>query len=287
MIININGDLFSENEAKISVLDRGFLFGDSIYEVTDARDNKPHFMEEHLDRLWESAHKIDMEIPYTKDFISNEVLKTLTKLNEERAYIRIIITRGIGEISLSPESSNNHNLVIISKKLDKNPDWWYEKGVEVIIAKTRRTAPDSIDPSIKSGNYLNNVMAYNEAVKKDVFDAIMLNHDNQITEGTTSNIWMVKDGQFITPPIQAGILQGITRKTLINLLKDLKIPVIEKPIKKEDIFSADEVFLTSSTRKIVPVIKIDDFIIGTGSPGEYSKKLLINYKKYLKQRRDN
>ncbi len=286
MIININGELFSENDAKISVLDRGFLFGDSIYEVTDAKDGKPHFMTEHLERLWESARKIDMEIPFTTDHIRLEVNKALEKLNEERAYIRIIITRGIGEISLSAKSAQNHNLVIITKKLKKNPDWWYEKGVEVIIAKTKRTAPDSIDPSIKSGNYLNNVMAHNEAVKKGAFDAIMLNHEDQITEGTTSNIWIVKNEVFITPPIQAGILEGITRKALLYLLKNTNFSVKEKPISQKELLEADEAFLTSSTRKIVPIIKIDNQTIGSGKPGQYTLNLLKSYKDYLKKRRE-
>ncbi len=284
MIINVNGQLHTSETAKISVLDRGFLFGDSIYEVTDAQDSHPLFIEEHLDRLWQSAKKIDMILPYTREFIKDQLGKTLERLDVKRAYIRIIVTRGVGDISLSPQSSSTFSFVIITKELQPNPSWWYDKGVEVIIAKTKRTAKDSIDPSIKSGNYLNNVMAHNEAVKRGVFDAIMLNHEGQITEGTTSNIWMVKDDQFITPPIKDGILEGITRKMLLKLLSKKKLKYSESTISESDILSADEVFLTSSTRRILPVVKINDTLIGGAVPGPKTRQLIELYEDFLKSR---
>lgn len=284
MIINVDGQLHTSDTAKISVLDRGFLFGDSIYEVTDAQDSHPLFIEEHLDRLWQSAKKIDMILPYTREFIKDQLGKTLERLNVKRAYIRIIVTRGVGDISLSPQSSNTFSFVIITKELQANPSWWYDKGVEVIIAKTKRTAKDSIDPSIKSGNYLNNVMAHNEAVKQGVFDAIMLNHEGQITEGTTSNIWMVKNDHFITPPIKDGILEGITRKMLLKLLSQKKLKYSESTISESDILTADEVFLTSSTRRILPVVKINNTLIGAAVPGPKTRQLIELYEDFLKSR---
>lgn len=280
-VININGQIFNEEEAKISVFDRGFLFGDSVYEVTDAIDNIPIFFDEHLDRLWRSANMINMPINITKSEIKNEVEKTLNKLNAKRAYIRIVITRGEGEITLDPQAATHNNLVIITKEIKDNPSWWYETGVEIIVADTRRTSTVSMDPAIKSGNYLNNILAYTEATKQGAFDAVMLNHDGLITEGTTSNIWIVKDQKIITPPLKAGLLGGITRAKIIEILKKQNISYEESNFNEEDLKDADEVFLTSSTKRIIPVVKVDHINIGNGIPGKITKKIIDLYKKRL------
>ncbi len=277
-VININGEIFTDpSQAKVSVFDRGFLFGDSIYEVTDAYEMTPCFLEEHLDRLWISAGKLFMPINYSRDEIASEINKCLKKLNSPRAYIRIIITRGEGEITLDPSNAGRNNLIIICRSLQVNPSWWYENGVEVVIAQTKRTAIESMDPSIKSGNYLNNILAFNEAASKGAYDAIMLNHDSKITEGTTSNVWLVKDGTFYTPALKAGLLGGITRAKLIELCNENSINVKEEDITIEQLKSADEVFLTSSTKRIIPVVKIDDHIVGSGKPGSHSLNLLNLY----------
>ena len=275
--------LLREEEAKISVLDRGFLFGDSIYEVTDTIENHPIFLDEHFDRLWRSAGKIGLEIPFLRTQLKHEIDKTLNHLNVQRAYIRLMITRGVGDLTLSTKSMTACNLIIITKELQENPSWWYEKGVEVIIANTRRTSKETVDPSVKSGNYLNNVMAYNEAVENGAFDAIMLNQKGDITEGTTSNIWMIKDSCFYTPPLNSGLLGGITRMKIIEILKKEGLQFQEKTISKEELKSADEVFLSASTKKIVPIIKIDDVKINNSSPGENTQKLSKLYFKLINE----
>nr|WP_255345254.1 aminotransferase class IV [Bacteriovorax sp. DB6_IX] len=265
----------------MSVFDRGFLFGDSVYEVTEAISNRPIFMDEHLERLWQSANKIHMPIAFTKSKIMAEVKKTLEVLNVKRAYIRIIITRGEGEITLDPQAASQNNLVIITKELSENPKWWYKDGVEIIIADTKRTSVDSMDPSVKSGNYLNNILAYNEAVKEGAFDAVMLNHDGHVTEGTTSNIWIVKDQILVTPPLKAGLLGGITRAKIIELCKSENIQIEQRNITAQELQDADESFLTSQTRRIVPVVKVNKTPLGSGKPGKLTLDILNKYNKLI------
>lgn len=281
MKININGQVVGPEKAFVSVFDRGFLYGDSIYEVTFTINSKPFMLDEHLNRLWFSASRLALPIHLTKDELQMEIEKTLSSLGESRAYVRIIITRGEGEISLDPHTATKNNLVIITKSLATNPSWWYEKGVSVIIADTKRNPKNSIDPNIKSGNYLNNVLAMAEAKDQGVFDAIMLNHQGFVTEGTTSNLWIVKNGSFYTPPIEAGLLSGITRQTLISLAQDHGMSVKEENLTPEDLYQAQEVFLTSSTKLIVPITKIDSQLVSDGTPGPKTLELLEIYSKWI------
>jgi branched-chain amino acid aminotransferase len=283
MLININGDITGKEDAKISVFDRGFLFGDSIYEVTLTYDSVLFKIEEHFDRLWESAASLALHISHSRKELVYEINKTLTKLNEKRAYIRIIITRGEGMIGLDPNLASKNNLIIICKSLPENPTWWYQSGVEMIIANTLRNPKESMDPSIKSGNYLNNVLAYAEAKDRGAFDAIMLNREGFITEGTTNNIWIVKNNELITPPLAAGLLSGITRQTLIQLTKQHNLAISERNFTANDLYSADEAFLTSSTKELVPIIKVDEKSIGSGTPGPHIKNLHQIYKNHIQE----
>jgi branched-chain amino acid aminotransferase len=280
-VININGELFNEQDAKISVFDRGFLFGDSVYEVTLTYNFKPYQLDEHLERMWNSAGKMAMPLNFTKQELSLEIEKTIKTLGEPRCYLRFIATRGVGEIGLDPALPEQNNLVIIASPLPQNPTWWYEKGVHVVVARTKRTSPKSLDPSIKSGNYLSNIMAYNEAKRQGAFDAIMLNARGFITEGTTNNFWHVRNDELITAPLEAGLLGGITRKTLISLAKANGITVREELFMPRDLENSSECFLTSTTKVIVPVVKIGEQDIGTGSPGPVTKKLLGLFKDYI------
>ncbi|TNE97745.1 MAG: branched-chain-amino acid aminotransferase [Deltaproteobacteria bacterium] len=282
MKININGNIVGPEEATISVFDRGFLFGDSIYEVTLTYDGVLYKIDEHLDRLWESASRLDMPISISRKQLTYQMLKTLKALNETRAYIRVVITRGEGEIGLDPSLAVKNNLVIITKKLPENPTWWYDSGVEMIVASVLRNPKESMDPAIKSGNYLNNVLAYSQAKKQGAFDAIMLNADGMVTEGTTNNIWIVKDGKLKTPPLAAGLLSGITRKIVLELAFDNKIPAAEENFTPEELKDADECFLTSSTKELVPITKIDGISIGSGRPGELTKRLHQIYRQHVK-----
>lgn len=281
MIVNINGKIYSQHEAKISIFDRGFLYGDSIYEVTQTFNRTPFMLEEHLDRLWRSAQKLHLTLTYSRKQITDEILKTIDALDTDRAYIRLIITRGEGEINLDPTIAIKNNLIVIAKELPPNPTWWYEQGVSVIVADTIRTSIKSVDPSAKSGNYLNNIMAYEEAVNQKAFDAIMLNHEGLVTEATTSNIWIVQDTKILTPPLEAGLLGGTMRAKLIEIAKKHQITVFQENFNAKELRMADECFLTSTTRQIVPVTTIDGNPVGDGKPGKTTLSLLQLLRKEL------
>lgn len=280
-VISVNGKISNSAEACISVLDRGFLYGDSVYEVTLTYEKHPFLLDEHLDRLYRSARAIHMEFSFSRDDLIKEITKVIDALEGDRLYIRFVVTRGEGEINLDPAAASTNNLVIIGKPLPEYPRDWYDKGVSLIISDILRNSKRSMDPSIKSGNYLNNVLAMAEAKKKGAFDAMMLNYKGNITEGTTSNIWIVEDGKFITPPLEAGLLGGITRKTLLLLAGRSGLDVCEEDITPERLKSASECFLTSSTKEIVPITEVDGNPIGNGMPGVHTKKLHVIYKKFV------
>jgi len=282
-LISFNKILTAPEDAKISIFDRGFLFGDSVYEVTLTVNKEIIFIKEHLDRLNKSANAIAMISQFSQEEIREEILKIQSILGFDRMYFRIILTRGEGEIGLDPDLATKQNLIIIGKSLSEYPTKWYDQGVEVIIADTLRNPRKAMDPNIKSGNYLNNVLAMIEAKKRNAFDAIMLNHEGNVAEGTTNNIWMVKDKIVSTPPLKAGLLEGITRAKILHF-ESLNYKVIEQDIAPSQILEADEAFFTSSTKEIVPIVKIDDKVIGNGKPGLITKEIHQKYKEiaYLK-----
>ena len=263
-VININGKIVDAKDAKVSIFDRGFLYGDSIYEVTYSKDYSLSFFDEHLDRLEKSAHLIKMKLFTSRAEIKEEALKTLRKSKIKNAYIRIILTRGETELTLDPNSSFKNNLVIIVKSKPKYPERFYNPGVNLAIVSILRNDKLATDPNAKSGNYLNNVMAIDEARKSGADDALMINKDGQITEGTTFNIWMYKSGHWITPPSTSGLLEGITRKKVIQICTAQNIPFKVENFSTEDLLTAEEVFITSSTRSIMPVHRINDTIYGNG-----------------------
>lgn len=281
-LVNINGKVVTPELATVSVFDRGFLYGDSVYEVTMTKNGIPFMMEAHLDRLESSASKIGLPLPFNRDEITKQVINTIKELGSTKCYVRIVCTRGEGEITLDPTADQVGNFILITKELSEYPRHWYEKGVWMVISDVVRNHQRSTDPSVKSGNYLNNVLAMGEAKSAGAFDAIMLNHEGMVSEGTTSNIWMVKDGTFITPPLDAGLLGGITRQSLLDMGRKNGLKMLEENISPEQIKSADEVFLTSTTKEIVPIVKIDDQIIGNGQPGVNTRKLHSTYQELIK-----
>lgn len=280
-IVNINGKITKAADAKISVFDRGFLFGDSAYEVIRTYEGIPLLLHEHLKRLWHSASKMEMSIRFSEDQIIKQVNATLGELGVQSAYIRIMVTRGESPPFLDPSLSGPNNLVIIAREFKENPKIWYEKGVNVIISNIERTSAKAFDPNIKSGNYLNNVMAYMHAKKEGAFEAIMLNSIGHLTEGTTSNIWMVKDNKISTPPISAGLLDGITRKTVMVLAKKNGLAIEQKNLTPDDLVNADEAFLTATTKEVVPITRIDNAPIGTGEPGKITLSILKLYRAFI------
>lgn len=250
-----------------------------MYEVTQTFNKKLFKLDDHLDRLWHSAEKMDMPISFSRDEITSEIKKVVEKTKGKNIYVRFIVTRGEGEIGLDPNLATKNNLIIITKLLPDNPKWWYEDGVHMIVANILRNSKNSLDPSIKSGNYLNNVLAMSEAKKQGAFDAIMLNSDGNITEATTSNVWIIKDKVLITPPKESGLLGGITRKSLLEIAEKNNISFRVENFNSQELKESDECFLTSTTKMIVPVTKIDKTNIGLGRPGPMTLELLNLYKK--------
>ena len=284
ILISINGKFCNPQNAKISIFDRGFLYGDSVYEVTRSYEGIPFLLEEHLDRLWRSASLVGMDLTTSKEEISKNIYQCIEMLKIENVYIRIIVTRGEGPLDLDPTIPTKNNVIIIAKKQLPNPSWWYEKGVSFIITNVLKIPKKTIDPNCKSGNYLPNIMAMKEAKEAGAFDAMMLNHKGYITEGTTNNSWMIdKKNTIITPPLKAGILQGLTREVLIQLIKKKKLDFEERNFTPEEIMKAKEVFLTSSTKEIVPITKIDNVDIADGKPGKITKKLILLYSSFIKE----
>ncbi len=285
MIININGKIVPSSEAKISIFDRGFLFGDSVYEVLRTYNHIPFLLQEHLDRLQNSANIIALPINYSLKELKQILHTTLQhfwqKTPQYEAYIRLIITRGEGGLTLDPTEQIKNNLIIIIKPQLPNPPQWYTEGVKFIIAENQKTPKQTIDPNCKSGNHLPHVLALQQARMRGAFDAIMLNQYGMITEGTSNNIWIVKDKIIMTPPLQSGILEGLTRKTIINILQEQQIPFKQTALYPQDAYQAEECFFTSSTREIVPIVEIDGYKIGTGKPGPVYQRLHKLYHQFI------
>lgn len=281
-LININGDLLKGPEARISVFDRGFLYGDSVYEATRTFEKIPFRLERHIDRLFLSADKISLLPTYTKEDITNEVLKTIEASPYQNSTIRIVLTRGTNsDLGLDTDLSGPNNLIIFTKEIKPNPKWWLTEGVSMIFYQKVIEASGSLP---KTGNYQENILANREAHLRLVYDAFLVNTEGKVTEGTTSNAWLIKNGSLFTPPLTDGVLDGLTRKTLIEMSKQgkLPLPLIEKSLNKSDFTDADECFITSTTRNIVPVTKIEEHTIKTGLPGIQTLKLLELYLDFVK-----
>jgi len=277
--ININGDI--QDEAVISIFDHGFLFGDSIYEVVCTNQGKPCFLDEHLKRLYASASGISLKIPHNPTEIKKQIQITLDSAENYESYIRIIVTRGVGEIDIDPSSCFNPNIIIFVKEIPQIPSESYEKGITVALVSIKRNSRDSLNPAVKTGNYLNNVLARIEARKMGSEDAIMVNSIGQLTEGTTSNLFFVKKGRLLTPTKDCGILSGITREKIIQLANQNSITLEEGKWPGEELFKAEEIFLSGTVKKIIPVTILDGRPVGKGIPGPITQKLMRLYSELL------
>jgi branched-chain amino acid aminotransferase len=279
----INGNIYSPEEAKISIFDRGFLFGDSIYEVTISHDRKLLFFDEHLSRFQRSAKLIGLDLDFTKEIITENAIKLLQAFNEENAYIRMIVTRGIDEIALNPSNNIKQNLIMITKKAPFYESILYDKGIYLNLVERKRNDKEALDPNAKSGNYLNNILAIKEAKKSNAYDAIMENQKGEVTEGTTFNIWFIKNKQIFTPHAKSGLLEGITRAKLLEFCRNAKLDVQEVTCTKEDFYNADEVFITSSTKGIMPVYQLNSRVYHEKlSDNSITKKLMNLYNENVK-----
>ncbi len=273
--ININGTL--EENPQISVFDHGFLFGDSVYEVVSTRDNKPIYLDRHLTRLNNSARGLSLEIPYDNERFSLEIDRTLQAAGNEESYIRIVVTRGVGDIDIDPSSCQTPNVIIYVTETHPYPRESYENGINVALVSIKRNPKEALNPGIKTGNYLNNVLAKMEANKLGAQDALMLSPSGYLTECTTSNIFFVQGERILTPAIDCGILPGITREVVLQLARENGFPVEEGSWPVETLDKLDEVFLTGTLKKIMPVTRLDGKQIGNGKPGPITQRLMRLY----------
>jgi len=282
MKIYLNGQLVSKENAKISIFDHGLLYGDGVFEGIRSYDSLIFKMKEHIDRLYNSADAIKLVIPMTKTKMIAAVIKTLKANKLRDAYIRLVVTRGPGDLGLDPRKCSRPTVFIITDKIALYPKEFYEHGLELVIVSTNRNLVEALDPRIKSLNYLNNILAKNEAIEAGTEEAIMLTHEGYVAECTGDNIFIVKDGQVRTPPVDIGALDGITKNAVIDLCEETGLPFQETLMKKDDLYEADEVFLTGTAAEIVPVIKIDSRRIGNGKPGKMTLRLIELFRRLTK-----
>jgi branched-chain amino acid aminotransferase len=281
--VSINGQLFDKEDAKVSVYDHGLLYGDGVFEGMRSYSGRVFKLAEHLDRLYESAQAIGLKIPIGKQAMADEVIRTLKVNDLTDAYIRLVVTRGSGSLGLDPNRCSNPQVIIITDHIALYPPERYRDGMEIVTASTMRNHSAALSPRIKSLNYLNNILAKMEGLRAGCDEALMLNHKGEVAECTGDNIFIVKQGMLITPPSDAGILEGITRNTVIELAKKLSIPFAEKTLVRHDIYVSDECFLTGSAAEVISVTKIDGRSIGDGKPGKITLQLGEAFKKLVHQ----
>jgi branched-chain amino acid aminotransferase len=280
MKIYLDGELVEKEDAKISVFDRGFLYGDGVFEGIRAYNGRVFRLKEHLDRLWYSAKAINIKIPIQQKDIEKAVIKTLLANKLCDAYIRLVVTRGSGDLGLDPRKCITlPSIIIITDNIPLYPEELYEKGMDVITVSTRRIKQDSLSPNIKSLNYLNNILAKVEAIRSGVAEAIMLNAEGYVVECTGDNIFLMKNGVLYTPSGSEGALIGITRDAVIELAKNkLKISVREERISMYNVYASDECFLTGTATEIIPIVSADSREIADGKPGKTTVKLIKEFK---------
>ena len=271
--VYINGKLVPQAEAMVSVFDHGLLYGDGVFEGLRTYNGKVFRLEQHLDRLWDSAKAIWLEIPIAKQAMADAVNQTVKANGIGDGYVRLVVTRGAGTLGLDPRRCSDPQVIIIADTITLYPPEHYENGLKIITTSVLRNHPAALSPRIKSLNYLNNVLAKIEGIQAGCIEALMLNHKGEVAECTGDNIFLVKRGQLFTPPPDAGILEGITRGAVIELAQAAKIAVHEVALTKHDVYVADECFLTGSAAEVVPVVSVDMRTIGDGKPGPITRQL--------------
>jgi branched-chain amino acid aminotransferase len=286
--VNVNGRVFDEEHAVISVFDHGFLYGEGVYETWRTYNGQPFLFDRHMRRLRNSAGMIALAVPLTDEQLDARCRETIRAagLGEPASdgaptvevYVRMLVTRGIGEISYDLAGTPSPSIVVIVKPHVAPPPEVYDRGVKVALVPVIRNHPGTVSPLIKSNNLLNNALAMQEAFRRGAFEGVMRNYRGELAECTTSNLFVVKGGVALTPPLDAGLLPGITREFVLELGVDAGIPVREAVLHDADLFGADEAFLTSSTRELVPIVQVDDRRIGNGAPGPLTRALLERFR---------
>lgn len=282
MKVFINGKLYNREDAKLSVFDHGLLYGDGVFEGIRSYNRLVFKLKEHIDRLYESAKTIMLNIPMLKEELIDAVIQTLKTNHLKDAYIRLVITRGEGDLGLDPRKCKAPTIIIITDEIELYPNELYKKGLEIITVATQRNFVNAVPPQAKTLNYLNNVIAKIEAINAGFDEAIMLSHQGYVTECTGENIFIFKSGRLLTPPSYVGILEGITRDVVMQIAARKKLPVQEKIITRHDLFNAEESFITGTAAEIIPVVKIDGRSIGVGKPGSNTLMLIREFRELTK-----
>jgi branched-chain amino acid aminotransferase len=278
MKIYVDGKYYSERDAKISVFDHGLLYGDGVFEGIRAYNGRVFKLREHIERLYCSAQAILLPIPMTPAAMEEAVLETCRQNRIRDGYIRLLVTRGVGTLGLNPNRCKRPSVVVIADKIQLYPPELYEEGMEIVTVPTTRNLHNALHPAIKSLNYLNNVLAKIEANNAGVEEAIMLNSQGFVAECTGDNIFIVRQGQLLTPPLSSGALHGITRGVVMELARKQGWPVAEPDLTRYELYTAQECFLTGTGAELIPVVKIDGRVIGDGKPGSMTLKLEQDYR---------
>lgn len=281
--IYINGKLYDKENAVVSVYDHGLLYGDGVFEGIRSYGGKVFRLKEHLDRLWYSAKAIRLEIPMSREELAKAIVDTLAVNGIKDGYIRVVVTRGAGTLGLDPNRCSNPQVIVITDLISLYPEELYRKGLEIVTVSTMRNHPAALSPRIKSLNYLNNILAKIEGLQAGCIEALMLNHKGEVAECTGDNIFLVRGGKLLTPPIDACILEGVTRDAVMELARGAGIDVREITLTKHDVYIADECFLTGSAAEVVPVVKVDSRTIGDGTPGPITRDLAARFHKLTRE----
>ena len=278
--VNVNGRISPEHEAVISVFDHGFLYGEGVYETLRTYSGRLFLFDRHMRRLRNSARLIDLTIPFTDDELAVHIGNTMraAKLDGSEAYVRVLVTRGVGDLSYDLKATPTPSWVIIVKSLAQPPAEIYERGVKVVLVDVVRNHPQSVSPMVKSNNLMNQALAAQQALKHGGFEAVMRNYRGELTECATANFFIVKNGTALTPPVGCGLLPGITREFLFEVGAAVGIEVREQVLRDEELFDADEAFLTSTTREVLPIVAVDEHALGNRSPGAVTTKLLAAFR---------
>ncbi|MFH1199013.1 MAG: branched-chain-amino-acid transaminase [Candidatus Omnitrophota bacterium] len=284
MKIYINGKFYEKHEAKVSVFDHGLLYGDGVFEGIRSYSRLVFKLKEHIDRLYESAKSIMLDIPLSKEEMIKAVVKTLKENNLQDAYIRLIVTRGEGDLGLDPRKCHgNATIIIIADRIALYPEKFYKEGLVIVTVPTVRNLPEALNPQIKSLNYLNNILAKIEAINSGCDEAIMLDSLGYVAECTGDNIFIVKNNYLYTPPQCMGTLRGITRDSVLEIATKAKISVHEHVITRHEVYISDECFLTGTAAEVIPVVKVDGRVIGNGKPGKMTLSLIKKFKELTKK----
>lgn len=276
--IYIDGNFYDQAEAKISVFDHGLLYGDGVFEGIRFYYGRVFRLQEHMDRLYDSARAITLQIPISAGEMIAATLETIRQNNLQDGYVRLVVTRGVGTLGLSPDSCRRASVIIIAASIALYPEELYEKGLTMVTCATRRISPAALSPRIKSLNYLNNVMAKIEAQHAGAAEGVMLNDQGYVAECTGDNIFIIKYGHIWTPPLNAGLLNGVTRNVVFELARQANVPIGERELTVYDLYSADECFLTGTAAEVIPAVELDRRTIGNGRPGPITLRLIAAFR---------